>query len=187
MGKIEDNSAAENAEQIEVQAGRRAPYTQVGDWVLLAPVSRQAKLLFWALSAHVNTTRGDTEVWPTQSMLAELMDFAPIKDDPAELRDGRRVRPFLKELVDIDAISVRKVRSRGRMRERSIYVINMTPPPDYDGLTSLQEFYTRRKERIAAAEAAEEAARGVQGELELLPDSTPKPQRKRPSKRRSAA
>lgn len=187
MGKIDDTSAEENAEQIEVQQGRRNPFTQVGDWILLAPISKQAKLLYWALAAHLSTTRGDKNVWPTQAMLAEILDFAPIKDDPAELRDGRKIRPFLKELVAIGAIEIRKVRSRGRMRERSIYTVHDTPPPGYDNTKSLQEFYAGRKERIRLAEERKAAARGVQGELDLGAEPAPKRAPKTAPKRRKAA
>lgn len=183
MGKINDTSAEENAEQVELQVARRNPFTQVGDWILLAPVSRGAKLLYWALMAHVNTTRGDRNVWPTQAMLAEILDFAPIKGDEAELRDGRKIRPFLKELVEIDAMSIRTVRSRGGMRTRSIYTIFQEPPPDYDGTKSLQQFYNDRKERIRLAEERKAAARGVQGELDLGTE----PPAKTPAKRRKKA
>jgi hypothetical protein len=142
MGKIQDNSAAENAEQLEVQAGRRAPYTQLGDWVLLSPIRNQAKVLYWALSAHINTTRADTEVWPTQDMLAELL----------QLSEGRKIRPFLKELEAIDAIEVRKVRYNGGMRTRNIYVVNQSPPLGFEGPEKMSEFYAARRHRIELAQ-----------------------------------
>lgn len=186
MGKIKDTSAEDNAEQMVLQAGRRNPFTQVGDWILLANISRNAQLLYWALKAHVNTTRGDNEVWPTQATLAELLDFAPVKGDLAELRDGRKIRPFLKELVAIEAITIRKIRSPDGMRERSLYEVHETPPPEYDGITSLKQFYAKRNERIATAKEREEAARGVQGELDLGAVPVEK-KPKRTTKRRTAA
>lgn len=198
MGKIDDNSADENAEQMEVQLGRRAPFTMVGDWVLLAAISRQAKLLYWALSAHLSSTRGDRDVWPTQAMLAEILDFAPIKGDPAELRDGRKIRPFLKELAELGAVEVRKVRSPQGMRERSIYTLHETPPRGYSGKKSFGAFYEDRRKRVKRAAQQEAAGRGVQGELDLgtepqpdtppeaAPDAPPeeKPPPKKPTPRR---
>jgi len=150
MGTIREVSAAEIAEQLEVQLGRRAPFTQVGDWVLLAPIRNQAKVLYWALSAHINQDRDNTEVWPSQDTLAELL----------RLSDGRKIRPFLKELEAIEAIKVRKIRSGGGMRQRSIYVVHQTPPPEFGGFEQLSEFYKARKAKI-------EAAQTEQLELEL--------------------
>jgi hypothetical protein len=186
MGKINDTSAEDDAEQILIQVERRNPFTQVGDWILLAPVSGKAKLLYWTLKAHANTTRGDNLVWPTQATLAEMLDFAPIKDDPAELRDGRKIRPFLKELESIDAIKVRKIRSPGGMRPRSLYKVYEEPPDDYDGVEDLKTFYAKRKQRIAAAQDLKDAARGIQEELDLDAASTASAHSTRAAKRRRA-
>jgi hypothetical protein len=160
MGKIDDTSAAETAEQIECQTGRRNPFTQAPDWVLLAPISRQAKLLYWALKAHVNTERGDNEVWPTQDMLAEIM----------ELSDGRKIRPYLKELVAIDALKIRKAnRYAGGMRTRSIYIVYETHPEGHDGPIGLKEFYKARKDRILAAQKEAKAQEPTQTQLDFEP------------------
>ncbi|MFI6029408.1 hypothetical protein [Amycolatopsis magusensis] len=143
MGKITDDSAAETSEQLEVQTGRRAPFTQLGDWVLLAPIRNQAKVLYWALSAHINTTRGDTEVWPTQDMLAEMLGFS----------EGRKIRPFLAELQAIDAIAIRKARRyAGKMRTRNIYIVHQSPPEEYKDLVSLGNFYEARRKKIELAQ-----------------------------------
>lgn len=144
---IDDKSAAETAEQIRLQAGRRAPFTQVGDWVLLAPIRLQAKILYWGLSAHINTGRGDTEVWPTQDMLAEILGFS----------EGRKIRPFLKELVAIDAVSITTKRYAGEMRKRSIYTVHQTHPDNYAGHKSLKDFYDARRAQIKAAQESEAA------------------------------
>jgi hypothetical protein len=148
MGKIEDIDAAETAEQMQVIAGRREPFTQCPDWILLAPVSRGAKLCYWTLKAHVNMERekvGNTEVWPTQNMIAEIMGLA----------EGRQIRPYLKQLITIEAIEVRKVRHRGKMRQRSIYTVHGTPPDGYDNPKSLKDFYAARAARIRAAQQEE--------------------------------
>lgn len=141
MSNLHDNSVAETVEQLQFQVGRRAPFAQVGDWVLLAAVRAPAKTLYWALSAHINASRDDTVVWPTQDMLAEILG----------LRRGDKVKTYLDELVNINAVEVRKSRrySTG-MRERSTYIVHQSPPSGFTGLGSLQEFYTERKARIDA-------------------------------------
>lgn len=139
----QDTSATDTAEQLEVQVGRRAPYSQVGDWVLLAPIRPSAKTLYWALSAHINTTRDDTIVWPTQDMLAEVLG----------LSRGDKVKTYMDELVAIDAVHIRKARYAGGLRERSMYTVHQSPPEGYEGLESLREFYVARKKRIDDAQA----------------------------------
>jgi hypothetical protein len=128
-----DADPAENdlANRLELVLGRRAPFTQVGDWVVVAKGPIQAKSLYWLLSAHLNTTRGDMEVWPTQEMLARALGYSR----------GDKIKPFIDWLVSIEAVEVRKTRYAGGMRERSIYVINQTPPDDYSGPKSLEDYY----------------------------------------------
>lgn len=150
MSQIRDSSV-EDAEQLEFQAERRAPFSQLGDWVALAPIRPAAKALYWILSAHINVSRDDTAVWPTQDALAEMMGFS----------EGRKIRPYLDELVAIDAIAVKKSPPRyvgGLRRTRSVYVIKQQPPQGYEGLESLHAFYAARKARIEAAQAEQNAA-----------------------------
>lgn len=157
MGKIDPASVGETAEQMVMQAARRNPFAQVPDWILLAPdLSRQAKLLYWAMKAHVNTTREDTDVWPTQDMLAEMLGFS----------DGRKLRPYIKELIAIEAIKVRTIRHTRGMRKRSIYTVYEMPPEGYQGITELKQFYKERKARLLAIQA-EAAAQDSQASLDL--------------------
>jgi len=142
MGTIREDSAAEIAEQLEAQQGRRAPFSMVGDWVLLAPIRPQAKVLYWALMAHVNHDRDNTEVWPSQNTLATIMGMS----------DGRKIRPYLNELVAINAVEIRKARSKGGMRQRSIYVVHQAPPDGFEGPEKLSEFYKARKAKIEVAQ-----------------------------------
>ncbi|WP_040793245.1 hypothetical protein [Nocardia paucivorans] len=159
--------ADETTEQLHLQAGRRAPYTQVGDWVLLAPIRPQARLLYWALSAHINSSREDTAVWPTQDVLAEMLGYS----------DGRKVRPLLAELEAIDAITIRKSRRLvgGLRRERSIYVVHQSPPEGYEGHESLRDFYAARKARIEAARVACDGPAGTHNDTEQAPGGRNEP------------
>lgn len=119
---------------MELARGRRAPFTQVGDWVALSKVSRTAKLLYQILSMHVSQLRSDGAVWPSRSALAALLGYA--KPDSVD--------PFLKELAKLDAIEVRQRRKSNGSLDTNVYVIHETPPPDYQGLKTLSEFYADR-------------------------------------------
>ncbi|MGW0058094.1 hypothetical protein [Nocardia nova] len=175
MNWTEDATADENSEQLEFQMGRRAPYTQCADWVLMADISPQARQLYWAMMAHVSTSRDDTVVWPTQDMLAEIVGYA-ISEKTAE-SDGRKIRKALDELVAIDAVTrkERKYLVGGLRRKRFVYVVHQEPPADYAGFKSLTEFYAARKARMkahqkaqAAAEAA--AAAAAAGNAQVTPE-----------------
>ena len=125
--------AAELDEQIEIAAGRRAPYTQLADWVALSGISDHAKALYWHLKMHVNVERGDFEVWPRKELLAAWM----------QIKQARRIDPYIDELVRIGAIEVYRRRYANGMRARNRYVVHDTPPPGYTGPTSLAEWYAR--------------------------------------------
>ncbi|WP_131787344.1 helix-turn-helix domain-containing protein, partial [Protofrankia symbiont of Coriaria ruscifolia] len=129
-------TSADLDEQIEIAVGRRAPYTQLGDWVALSGITDHAKALYWHLSMHINTRRGDTEVWPTRDVLAEWSGFSR----------PNSIDRYLTELVDLGAIEIVTSRYANGMRSRNCYMIHQSPPAGYTGPTSLAEFYERRRE-----------------------------------------
>lgn len=133
---VEAPGSGELDEQIEVQAGRRAPFTQVGDWVLISCVSDRAVALYSRLAMHVNVSRGDTEVWPAQEVLAEW----------AGLSKPDSVTPYLDELAAIGAITVERMQYAGGLRTRNRYTIHQTPPPEYVGPIALADYYRMRRE-----------------------------------------
>jgi hypothetical protein len=163
MGTIREDSAAETAEKLVEGMDHRPPFSMVGDWVLLAPIRHQAKVLYWALVAHVNHDREDDEVWPSQDTLAAILG----------LSDGRKIRPFIKELEAIGAITVRKVRSKGAMRQRSIYKVRGTPPDGLETPKDLAQFYRERKKAIELAQT-EQLELPMPSEEQAKP-ATPKP------------
>jgi hypothetical protein len=120
---------------IELARGRRAPYTQVGDWVALSPVSRAAKALYWLLAAHVNPQRDDGGVWPSRRALAEALDYAKVES----------VDPLVKELTNLGAVEAERRRHANGAPAPNRYVVHETPPAGYTGPTSLADFYDRRR------------------------------------------
>lgn len=110
------------------------PFTQVADWVALSGISDHAKALYWHLAMHINTLRGDREVWPTKETLAVWMQLAK----PASLDR------YMRELVEIGAVQVVKRRTVGGMRTCNRYRLRSAPPAGYAGPTTLGEFYRDR-------------------------------------------
>jgi hypothetical protein len=127
--------ADELDEQIEIQVGRRAPFTQVGDWVLLSGISDRAVALYSRLSMHINVQRGDTEAWPAQEVLAEWADFSKASS----------ITPYADELVVIGAITIEQTRFANGLRARNRYVVHQMPPSGYVGPVSAAQYYELRR------------------------------------------
>lgn len=129
-------------EQLEIVAGRTAPYTTVPDWISLHLVlDPQAKALYNVLAAHVNVLRGDGKVWPTRLALAEMLGFSR----------EQSVDRYIKQLLAAGAIETEEIRrSNGAKGVR--YTVHQVPPKGYDGPCTLAEWYQRRREALATAE-----------------------------------
>lgn len=143
--------------QVRIRQGRRAPYTQLGDWVMLAPssiVRPPAKVLYWALSSHLTVKQADDEVAltvsPTLAMLAEMLGYS--RPD--------KLLPYLGDLVALGAIEIDTEFVIGEgARRRNTYTIHQSPPEDYEHHETLGEFYRAFRARRDAERAARRAAR----------------------------
>lgn len=116
----------------EIRAGRPSGYTNVAEWVLLAPgLSDRAVRVYGLLRMHC---QGGNRAWPGQQALADMLGI--------KKRDA--VSAAIRELVEIGAVEVQVERhTRGR---RNVYTVHETPPPDYDGgPRNRTEFYDSRR------------------------------------------
>jgi len=124
-----------DVDEVPIVAGRRAPFTMVADWVALADISPQAKLLYWLYRMHVNQERGDSAAWPRRRWLAEMMGFKQV----------RSVDPYNRELEELGAIDLEARWTASGARGANLVRVHMTPPDGYGGVASLQEHYEQRK------------------------------------------
>ncbi|MFF9638765.1 hypothetical protein ACF1D2_29825 [Streptomyces bacillaris] len=133
-------------EVLEVTLGRRAPFSQLGDWVLFSGVDSDARTLYWGLSAHINTSeRSDNEVWPGLAALARIL----------QLKKPENVSKFMLQLEVIGAVEV--VRTMVGLVRRNRYVVHQTPPPSHVGARSTSEWYAlNRGPKGETAEARKE-------------------------------
>ncbi|WP_143079131.1 hypothetical protein [Streptomyces monashensis] len=127
---------------LEVTLGRRAPFTQVGDWVLLSGADSDARTLYWALSAHLNASRDDNEVWPGLLTLARILG----------LKKPENVTKYMLQLEVIGAVEV--IRSTTGLVRRNRYIVHQTPPSGYCGPRSMADWYALN--RAATDETPEE-------------------------------
>lgn len=127
-------SPDEADDQLEIAAGRRAPFSQLGDWVALSGISGHAKALYWHLAMHVNQLRGDRDVWPSKATLADMMGY----------KKPSALDRYMDELAAIGAIEVTAQRS-GKFRSRNRYTVHQTPPDGWAGVVSLADYYSSRR------------------------------------------
>ncbi len=113
---------------LEVSLGRRAPFTQVGDWSC-SPGQTPTPELYWALSAHLNASRDDNEVWPGLLTLARILG----------LKKPENVSKYILQLEVIGAVEV--IRSSTGLVRRNRYIVHQTPPVGYCGPRSMADWY----------------------------------------------
>lgn len=123
-------------DEIDFEIGRRAPFSQLGDWVVLSGATGPACKLYWILSMHVNVARGDNMAKPSRATLAELMGLAKAKSVDTYLTE-------LEKLAAIDVMRGRRNPDGGCAKNR--YIVHQNPPPGYTGLRSNEEFYLAKK------------------------------------------
>ncbi|MGW7702551.1 hypothetical protein ACWGKU_29470, partial [Kitasatospora sp. NPDC054768] len=116
-------------EDLEVALGRRAPFSQVGDWVLLSGADNDARTLYWGMVAHVNVSRDDNEVWPGLTSLARIL----------QLKKPEGVSKYMLQLEVLGAVEV--IRSTSGLVSRNRYIVHQTPPRGYRGPQSMAAWY----------------------------------------------
>ncbi|MFD7764089.1 hypothetical protein [Streptomyces microflavus] len=136
-------------EQYEVAVGRKAPYTIVPDWITLHDeLDPQAKAVYGVLAMHVNVQKGDGISWPTRLVIAEMLNWSR-EQSPDK---------YIKQLVAVGAVDTEDwTRPNGSKGKR--YYVHQTPPPGYTGVTTLAEWFKRRREALAAARPAPKPGR----------------------------
>ena len=117
------------------------PFAQVPDWMLTASVSMQAKLVYWALRAHVNRERGDDRCWPSMDALAEMLG----------LKNRQSIAKYVRELEEFGAIEVEK--NPSSTRRQYVYTVRQQPPRAFDGAVSIAGWHRARYERMDAEQA----------------------------------
>ncbi|MFJ2478256.1 hypothetical protein ACIOWI_35815 [Streptomyces sp. NPDC087659] len=126
------------------RAGRRSRFktTCTPQWALLMQALSDAGYRAYSLMcAHVSSTREDTEVWPHQKTLAEMLGKRPEAVS----------RVINKELVPLGLVEVETERyGRNRTLRRNVYTVHEEPPPGWEGVASLQEWYAALKQESAA-------------------------------------
>jgi hypothetical protein len=154
-----------NAGAAEFGQGSRAPFTQVPDWIVLADISNNAKVLYWHVAMHMNFQRGDRAAWPSRATLARRMGYSR----------ADKVDPLIRELVAIGAMAkVRHQRTDGG-NANNRYLVNALPPENYQGHASLTEAYEHDRARYADTPLAPKSGPGSEQGERAKPQVIPRP------------
>ncbi|MER6256820.1 helix-turn-helix domain-containing protein [Streptomyces sp. NPDC001584] len=135
-------------DEIEIFSSDKPPlFTMVPEWITYSDL-KPAQRDFWTvLASCVNHDRPDNRVWPAGPELADAM----------RIKNPDQLKPYREALQSIGAIVITEKRYANGMRRRYVYDVRYHPPKAYTGPRDRQEWLARRKERLAAAAAAEAA------------------------------
>ncbi|MBD3004760.1 hypothetical protein [Streptomyces sp. 5-10] len=112
-------------------------YTPNPVWITLARIKPQAKIAWTFLAEHANVGRQmgvQNLPCPKMDTIAEAIGTS-----------RKQLRFYLDDLVDIGALEIEEYRYAGGMRRGYRYKPIFNPPADYDGPTSLKQFYDGRE------------------------------------------
>ncbi|MFI9052507.1 hypothetical protein [Streptomyces sp. NPDC053427] len=144
-------------EQYEAVMGRKAPFTMVPDWITLHDeLHPQAKAVYAVLAMHVNVSKKDDTAWPTRLTMAEMLGWTR-EQSPDK---------YLQQLEAAGAIDTEDW-SRPNGARGKLYYVHQTPPAGYTGVTTVAEWYKRRREALAAAGPAPKPGRPRKDATEL--------------------
>lgn len=130
------------SEDIAVE-GRAHIYTQVGEWVVMMPISHLACRVYWLLRAHCNRTRegaAASRAFPSQKRLAAMCG----------LKRPEQIAAAVKELEAIGAVTVHVERYAGGMRQHNVYYVHLDPPEGFTGCTNTNDYVAPGEEQVSA-------------------------------------
>lgn len=123
-------------DEFSATTGRQFPFSQPGDWVMLADIPHGPKALYVVLCGHVNLAKhGHTRVWPTEASLAAILGCTE-----------KTLRKWIIVLEkDLGAIDITEVIDPGTGHKRLIYTVHQTAPDGYTGCIDYTSWYKLRK------------------------------------------
>ncbi|MER7497121.1 hypothetical protein ABT033_31550 [Streptomyces pharetrae] len=136
--------------ELEFRAGRMpdVQFTQVPNWVFLADgIKPQSQALYVQLVMHLNRSRGDSLVWPSQKSLAMRLGLSRVQS----------LTQYVEQLEALGAIEVEKQRYQGKMRQRCVYTIHMVPPDGYTGPMDLDQWKAVHEDTLRGKKPTEQA------------------------------
>lgn len=124
---------AEQSSDIFARKGRRAPFTQVPEWVMLHPeLSDTGFRVYCILLAHVNGQKGDSRAFPGQKAVGAMINRH-------RNTIGKAVND---ELGPLGMVEVEVERyGTNSSRRRNVYIVHELPPEEYDGVGSIAEWH----------------------------------------------
>lgn len=115
-------------------------YVALPEWVLLAPISSGAKVLYCALVAHLNAERGDRTAYPSQATLAKIV--------------GKAQSAVSRAMAELIEAGIVKRERRTVATNAYRYLVRYSAPEGWAGRMGIREVHAEvraaRAERVAA-------------------------------------
>ncbi|GHH54605.1 hypothetical protein [Streptomyces candidus] len=135
-------------DEIEVMSSDAPlPWSMVPEWITYSDLKPAQRDFYTVLASCVNHSESHNRVWPAGPELADAM----------KIKNPDQLKPYREALQSIGAVVITEKRYANKMRRRYVYDVRYHPPEGYTGPRSRQEWLSRRKQRLAAAAAAETA------------------------------
>lgn len=118
---------------IFARKGRRAPFTQVPEWVMLHPeLSDTGYRVYCILLAHVNGQKGDGRAYPGQKAVGLMIN-----------RHRNTIGKVINdELQPLGMVEVEVERyGTNSSRRRNVYIVHELPPEEYAGVDSITDWH----------------------------------------------
>lgn len=121
-------------EEFETKGGRRFPFSQPGDWVMIADIPHGPKALYVVLCGHINIKlHGHSRCWPTQASLAALLGATE-----------KTIGKWTVILEELGAIDVAEATDPRNGHQRLIYTVHQVAPDGYSGCVDYSKYYEIR-------------------------------------------
>lgn len=120
--------------EIDTKGGRQFPFSQPGDWVMIADIPHGPKALYVVLYGHINIgLHNHRRCWPTEASLAAILGATE-----------KTIRKWIGILEELGAIEVAEATDPRNGHKRLIYTVHQVAPDGYSGCVDYSSYYEIR-------------------------------------------
>jgi len=147
-------------DEFSATAGRQFPFSQPGDWVMIADIPHGPKALYVVLYGHINVgLHNHRRCWPTEASLAAILGATE-----------KTIRKWIGILEELGAIDVAEATDPRNGHKRLIYTVHQVAPDGYTGCVDYSKYYEIRN---AAKKSLETSLEDIAADDDACAPRTP--------------
>lgn len=147
-------------DEFSATAGRQFPFSQPGDWVMIADIPHGPKALYVVLYGHINVgLHNHRRCWPTEASLAAILGATE-----------KTIRKWIAVLEELGAIDVAEAIDPRNGHKRLIYTVHQVAPDGYTGCVDYSGYYEIRN---AAKKSLETSLEDIAADDDACTPRTP--------------